>query len=216
MVCALPPERFLAGDGGCGQPLADVALRLAEPHGAIAVHCGRLSLGWMDGGRLRPLPGPGEGWWRSGDAGELGPTGLSVLGRLDGAIHSGGETVFPEVLEERLLAAAAAAGLPLEAVLLLPEPDPEWGERLVALVRTVGAAHGVVPPLEPLVALTAHWLPAERPGRWVLCPELVPTAAGKWRRERWRSWIREHAASPRGGFRAAESHPPGRRLPASG
>ena len=45
---------------------------------------------------------------------------------------SGGETVFPEQLEARLL----ASDLPLEAVLLLGIPDTDWGERLVGLVRS--------------------------------------------------------------------------------
>ena len=215
MVCALPPQDFLAGVGGCGQPLVDVALQI-EPHtGAIAVRCGRLSPGWLERGELRPLPGcrpqasgvvdsdgwlsrgsGRSGWWRSGDAGQLGPQGLTVFGRLDGAIHSGGETVFPEVLEERLLAAARAAGLPLAAALLLPVADPEWGQRLVALVRLQeGAAGG--PGLDELsgqrlasvAALTRAWPPAERPRRWLVCPELAPASHGKWQRGHWRQWL---------------------------
>ena len=58
------------------------------------------------------------GWWRSGDRARLRP-GLQILGRLDTAMHSGGETVFPEQLEQRLQAAARAAGLAVDAVLLL-------------------------------------------------------------------------------------------------
>jgi len=36
MVAALPPERFLAGEPGCGDPLMDVELRLATD-GALIV-----------------------------------------------------------------------------------------------------------------------------------------------------------------------------------
>ncbi|MFO7627938.1 MAG: o-succinylbenzoate--CoA ligase, partial [Prochlorococcaceae cyanobacterium] len=219
MVCALPPDRFLAGDGGCGQPLADVALRLEEPHAAIAVRSGRLSPGWLENGVLQPLP-QREGWWVSGDAGALAPAGLSVLGRLDGAIHSGGETVFPELLEARLLGAAAAAGLPIEAVLLLAEPHPVWGERLVALVRGSQPEGGVVDSperlLAALAALTAHWLPAERPSRWLLCAELAPTPEGKFQRGEWQRWLLGQAGSPSGGVRAAERPSPGLKPPASG
>jgi len=252
MVAALAPERFLAGQEGCGFALADVELRVArvapaalehsrdpagaaaaqgrhldppaaaalerrlgrqvspaperrldprgaaalelslEPEGsaALEVRTARLSPGWMEAGRLCPLPCDGEGWWRSGDAARFEEGGLSVLGRLDGALHSGGETVFPEILEARLLAAAAVADLPLEAVLLLGIPDAEWGERLVGLVRPRAGADAAV-LISALAAITAHWWPAERPRRWEPCPSLAPTAAGKWERARWRQWLQE-------------------------
>jgi len=192
MVTALPPARFLAGAGGCGGPLADVALRIG-PGGALEVRTARLSPGWLEGGQLQPLAAGEGGWWRSGDAATLASDGsLHLLGRLDGALLSGGETVFPEVLEARLLEEAAAAGLPLGAVLLLGEEDPAWGQRLVALVRPgPGQATDPVRLLADLAALVARWPPAERPRHWRLCPSLAPTAAGKWERSRWRRWWAE-------------------------
>ena len=188
MVCALPPQRFLEGAAGCGEPLADVALRLDGATGAVEVRCGRLSPGRLEAGRLLPLPLQPGGWWRSGDAGRLGPEGLEVLGRLDGALLSGGETVFPERLEERLQGQASRAGAGLEALLLLARPDPEWGEHLVALVRPRQGGDGAA-LLGVLQALTATWPPAERPRHWHLCPSLAPTAAGKWERGRWQRWL---------------------------
>jgi O-succinylbenzoic acid--CoA ligase len=200
MVCALPPDQFLTGSGGCGHPLVDVELRLERGSGAIAVRTHRLSPGWLEQGELRPLPGCGpadSGWWRSGDAGRMESAGLTVLGRLDGAIHSGAETVFPEVLEERLMTAAQAAGLPLEAVLLLAAPDPEWGERLVALVRPApGGCGSGEALLDGLAALSGAWRPAERPCRWVLCPELAVTGQGKWRRRDWQPWLQAQGDRP--------------------
>ncbi len=191
MVCALPPRRFLAEDPpplGCGFPLEDVELRLDPETGAVQLRTARLSPGWLDGARLRPLPRTAEGWWTSGDAGLLTPGGLVISGRLDGAISSGGETVFPEQLEERLRRAAAERGLPLAEVLLLGVEEPPWGQRLVALVRGHSPADwarlkGALPEL------TAGWRAAERPRRWCLCPELAPTAAGKWQRGRWQAWL---------------------------
>ena len=188
MVCALPPQRFLAGAAGCGEPLGDVALRLDGATGAVEVRCGRLSPGRLEAGRLRPLPLQPGGWWRSGDAGRLGAEGLEVLGRLDGALHSGGETVFPERLEERLQEQASRAGAGLEALLLLARPDPEWGEHLVALVRPLHRDDGQE-LLVALQAITAAWPHAERPRHWHLCPSLAPTATGKWARGRWQRWL---------------------------
>jgi O-succinylbenzoic acid--CoA ligase len=197
MVCALPPERFLAGESGCGQPLADVQLRLAAPGGADAacaaqapleVATDRLSPGWLQQGQLVPVPRSPDGWWRSGDAARLGPEGLEILGRLDGAIHSGGETVFPEQIEQRLGALIEAQALPVAALLLLGESDARWGQRLVALVRLQGAADGPS-VLAALARLARQLPPAERPGRWLLCHTLEPTATGKWQRQRWQQWL---------------------------
>ena len=189
MVTALPPERFLAGESGCGSALGDVELRL-DPTGssALEVRTDRLCPGWLEAGQLRPLPRDGEGWWRSGDAARLAAGGLNLLGRLDGALQSGAETVFPEELEGRLAAAAQGRGLPLEAVLLLGQPELEWGERLLALVRPQPGADGA-DLIRALEEITATWRPADRPRRWRLCGELAPNAAGKWERSRWRRWF---------------------------
>jgi o-succinylbenzoate---CoA ligase len=196
MVCALPPQRFLAAtpgstpgsSTGCGDPLDDVALRIDPATAALEVRTQRLSPGWLEAGRLQPLPLAPGGWWRSGDGGRLGPAGLELLGRLDGAILSGGETVFPEQIEARLRAEAAGSGLALEAVLLLAEADPEWGERLVALVRARPGADGDA-LLQALQGLVAGWPAAERPRSWRLCAALAPDAAGKWQRADWRDWL---------------------------
>ena len=190
MVCALAPERFLAGSAGCGLPLTDVQVRLGAEQ-AVEVRCERLSPGWLEGGRLYPLPRTADGWWRSGDAGRLGPAGLELLGRLDGAIHSGGETVFPELLEQRLGGLAQAAGLPLQALLLLPIDDPDWGQRLVALVRPSSVQQGWGELQLALQQICDSWAPAERPCRWLHCPELAPAELGKWQRNRWRAWVDE-------------------------
>ena len=109
MVAALPPDRFLAGEPGCGDPLVDVELRLASD-GALLVRTDRLALGrWRaDQPEQWEKLTDADGWWRSGDRANLTP-GLQIAGRIDGAIHSGGETVFPEQLEQRLMAALQAA-----------------------------------------------------------------------------------------------------------
>ncbi|NDG24191.1 MAG: o-succinylbenzoate--CoA ligase, partial [Synechococcaceae bacterium WBB_10_009] len=187
MVAALPPQRFLAGEAGCGQALPHAQLRLQPGSDALEITATSLALGTLAAGRLQPLPQQG-GWWCSGDRAALGPAGLTVLGRLDGAIQSGGETVFPEQVEQRLLALAAAAQLPLAELLLLPQPDALWGERLVALVRPHSGA-APEPLMAALSALAAQLPPSQRPLRWCHCPDLERTAAGKWQRQRWRAWL---------------------------
>lgn len=205
MVCALEPARFLAGDPGVGRPLGHAELAIAPGAGAVRIRAASLAAGCWSAGRLQPLPLQ-AGWWSSGDRGRLGPAGLELLGRLDGAISSGGETVFPEQVEVRLRELAEQAGLPLRDLLLLAEPDPLWGERLVGLYRPAAAitvaaraaAAGAGPPPAPedlpdladrLRQLALQLPPSQRPRRWLACPELAPSALGKWQRGRWRAWL---------------------------
>jgi o-succinylbenzoate---CoA ligase len=210
MVCALPPERFLAGDGGCGPALGDVRVRIAPGTGAVELACGRLSPGWLVAGELQPLPRAADGWWGSGDAGRLLPAGLQVLGRLDGALHSGGETVFPEQLEQRLLLAARREALPLRWVLLLARDDPQWGQRLEALACPDAGACGASQEsllLSRLAGICAPWAAAERPRRWHLCPELAPSPLGKWQRGRWQAWLDRLEAQGHSSGTGGDVHP---------
>ena len=193
MVTALAPARFLAGESGCGTALPHAQLRIDPASGAVQVRAASLALGEHAAGRFQPLP-LDEGWWSSGDLGRWGGAGgLELLGRCDGAINSGGETVFPEQVELRLMAAAREAGLPLRHLLLLAEPDPLWGERLVALVRAERSAPHTPDAalIPPLAALAAALPPSQRPKRWLACPELAPSPLGKWQRGRWRDWLQQ-------------------------
>ena len=165
-------------------------MRLGE-QGAIELRTPRLSPGWLQDGALVPFAGPSL-WWRSGDGGRLTDQGLEVLGRLDGAINSGGDTVFPEQVEQRLLDLAAAAGLPLAALLVLGEPDPLWGERLVGLFRPLAGAGdpaAIAQLAASLQSLARQLPPSQRPQRWLACPELAPSELGKWQRGQWRLWL---------------------------
>ena len=184
MVAVQTPERFLAGQSGCGIALNDVELRL-DADQALLVRTPRLAVGrWSAGDplRLQALTDV-QGWWRSGDAASLDPE-LTVLGRRDGALQTGGETVFPEQLEARLQLNMMIVKLAPIPVLLLSEPDPEWGERLVALVGTTDMAL-----IGSLQQMTSSWLRHERPKRWLQCPGLSRNAMGKWERLRWRQWL---------------------------
>ena len=195
MVMALPPQRFLAGAEGCGPALPHVQLRLDASSGALQIKAASLAMGMLQQGELQPLP-LDQGWWSSGDRAELGAEGWQLLGRLDGAIHSGGETVFPEQVEQRLLEMARAQGLPVVELLLLPEVDPLWGERLVGLMKPaagIGAADAALWQSLQTLALTLP--PSQRPRRWLLCAELLRNPLGKWERQLWRQWLQSQPAS---------------------
>ena len=195
MVMALPPQSFLAGAEGCGPALPHVQLRLDASSGALQIKAASLAMGMLQQGELQPLP-LDQGWWSSGDQAELGAEGWQLLGRLDGAIQSGGETVFPEQVEQRLLELARAQGLPVVELLVLPEADPLWGERLVGLVKPaagIGAADAAL--WQSLQTLAFTLPPSQRPRRWLLCAELQRNPLGKWERQLWRQWLQSQPAS---------------------
>ena len=75
-------------------------------------------------------PKDGEGWFATGDAGTLDEHGvLSVAGRIGDVINTGGEKVWPGVVEDALRAAPGVADVGVAR-----RPDEEWGERVVAFV----------------------------------------------------------------------------------
>jgi O-succinylbenzoic acid--CoA ligase len=185
MVMALAPQRFLAGVDGCGVALPHVQLRLEPGSGALQVKAASLALGSFQLGVLEPLAKT-KGWWSSGDRAEWVAESWQLLGRLDGAIQSGAETVFPEQVEQRLMELARAQSLPVQELLLLPEPDVIWGERLSALVKpALGMGIDVAGVLQHLQALALSLPPSQRPRRWLYCPELERNSLGKWERQRW-------------------------------
>ncbi|MGH2707025.1 MAG: class I adenylate-forming enzyme family protein, partial [Actinomycetota bacterium] len=101
-----------------------------------------------------------EGWFHTADLGEIDADGrLRVLGRRDGLILTGAELVAPLEVEAVLREHPQVA-----RVRVMAAPDPEWGERVVAMV--VPAA-GVDPPdLQSLRSfalerLAAHKVPRE-------------------------------------------------------
>lgn len=82
------------------------------------------------------------------DLGRLDDGILTVLGRSDDIIVSGGENVSPHALEAGLLPVWQKHGI--AEALVTWVPDVEWGKRIVVLVRTDTSA-GVDLPTDPNV-----------------------------------------------------------------
>jgi O-succinylbenzoic acid--CoA ligase len=101
--------------------------------GEILVRGATLFAGYVeDGTPDRPVDS--DGWFHTGDLGELDENGfLRVLGRKDNMFVSGGENIQPEEIEEAL---SALSGV--EAAVVVPVDDPEFGQRPVAFVRMEG------------------------------------------------------------------------------
>jgi O-succinylbenzoic acid--CoA ligase len=101
--------------------------------GEILVRGKTLFKGYVSEGKTT-LPVDNEGWFRTGDVGELNGEGyLAFLGRKDNMFISGGENIHPETIERQLCLVPRIA----EAV-VVPIEDNEFGFRPVAFVKTLG------------------------------------------------------------------------------
>ncbi|SSC22867.1 AMP-dependent synthetase/ligase, partial [Klenkia terrae] len=145
--------------GGCvydGVPLDGVAVRVTG-HG-VELAGPQLALGY----RLDPVATAaafsndtdtdGRRWFRTQDVGTLDGVRLTVHGRLDDVVVTGGVNVSPQAVEAALRAHPAVA----DAV-VAGRPDPEWGARVVAAVVP---APGAVPELVTLRSWVAERLGA--------------------------------------------------------
>lgn len=158
--------------GTVGRPLPGVELRLA-PDGAVEVRGPNLFTGYWgrdgDTGSAFTV----DGWFRTGDVGELDQAGyLRLVGRASDLVISGGFNVYPHEVEEVL---RSVPGVDDAAVVGVP--DPEWGEVVTAfVVGDVGS--------DALERAAAEQLsPYKRPRRWHRVDSLPRNAMGKVRRD---------------------------------
>jgi o-succinylbenzoate---CoA ligase len=119
-----------------------------------------------------------DGWLRTSDLGAVdAETGrLTVWGRADDVIVSGGEKVWPDAVEELLRTDPW-----VDAVAVIGRPDAEWGQRVVAVV--VPSDPSRPPRLDDLRRLVKEHLPAPCAPRELELAESLPrTSLGKVRR----------------------------------
>ena len=150
--------------GGCvydGVPLDGVRLRIDD---AAADGVGRISVGGAtlaNGYRNPPEPDPfaEPGWFATDDLGSLDDAGrLTVLGRADDAISTGGLTVLPGPVEAALAAHPAVAECAVFGI-----DDDRLGQRVAAaVVVRPGAPDPTLTELRDLVAGTLERTAAPR------------------------------------------------------
>jgi O-succinylbenzoic acid--CoA ligase len=75
----------------------------------------------------------GARWFRTSDLGRLDDGRLTILGRADDVILTGGVNVAPAAVEDAITEHLAALGRPGE-VCVVGVPDAEWGQAVVAVV----------------------------------------------------------------------------------
>ncbi len=160
--------------GGCvydGLPLDGVGLAIAAD-GRVRLAGPTLFDGYLDD----PAATAGalvDGWFHTSDAGRIDEDGrLHVLGRLDDMVVSGGVNVPAGAVAARLREHPGVASAEVVGV-----PDPEWGQRVVAVLSLVG--------VDTMELETARdWVGERHPRAWapreiVVVPALPMLTNGK-------------------------------------
>jgi O-succinylbenzoic acid--CoA ligase len=156
--------------GGCvydGLPLDGVGLALAAD-GRVRISGPTLFSGYLDDEEATRAALV-DGWFVTSDAGRLDEDGrLSVLGRVDDMVVSGGVNVPAAAVAARLREHPAVTAAEVVGV-----PDAEWGNRVVAVVE--GALS---------LADARDWVAVRHPRAWaprevVVVPTLPMLANGK-------------------------------------
>ncbi|QIM17305.1 AMP-binding protein [Leucobacter insecticola] len=130
--------------GGCvydGVEIGDTRVRIRG--GEVQLAGSTLALGYVDAPEaiadrfIEECGRDGEmtRWYRTGDAGELLGGMLTVTGRLDRVLVSGGVNVSLDRIEE-----VAREQRGWESAIALATPHPEWGQRPTLVIETVADA----------------------------------------------------------------------------
>ena len=157
---------------GMTETLSHIALRLlgTAPHYTCLPG---VSVTLDQGALVIDAPHRGVHTLRTTDAAVVhSPSSFTWLGRLDGAILSGGKKILPESIDQAIAAAYPEHPTGFAGSV----PDPEWGEALVWYSIPLSDAERNL--LLQAFQTLASW---QRPKR-ILEGELPLTASGKWRR----------------------------------
>jgi long-chain acyl-CoA synthetase len=113
------------------------------------------------------------GWLHTGDVGVLDEDGfLTLKDRSKDLIISGGANIYPREVEEVLLREPGVA-----EVSVVGEPDPDWGENVVAFIVPVGDT--AIEPASLDALCLDHLARFKRPRRYVFIDSLPKNNYGK-------------------------------------
>jgi o-succinylbenzoate---CoA ligase len=176
--------------GGCvydGVPLDGMQVRLTD--GLVEIAGPTLFSGYLGQPELTAAVAAG-GWFRTSDLGCWQADGrLTVRGRADEVINTGGEKVVPGEVEAVLGTAPGVAD-----VVVMGLPDPDWGEAVTAFV--IPAEPGDPPGLGRLRSYVRQALSVYAvPKRVVVVPEFPLLPSGKPDRAALRELAQRHAVT---------------------
>ena len=154
-----------------GMPLDNVEAKIVE--GEIHLRCPMLMRAYRDDQAMIP----NDGWYSTGDMGAINDRGtISVYGRKTDMIITGGENVWPSVVENSLTSHSV-----VKEVVVRGAPDTAWGQRVVAYVvlnDSLGASNAAL--LSNLREHVRQTLPAFcAPQQVIVLSQIPRTSLGK-------------------------------------
>ncbi|MGE0520911.1 MAG: o-succinylbenzoate--CoA ligase [Candidatus Binatia bacterium] len=176
-IATLSPGDVASRPGSVGRPLPGLELRItcdgaavpAGEIGEIEVRGANISPGTLDGGRFTAT----AAWLATGDLGSVDADGcLTVIGRADDVIITGGENVHPREVEVALESHPAVAESCVFGL-----PDARWGECVAAAVRP--RAGGQLDTAELIAHVRTLLASFKVPRRLAIAADFPRTAAGK-------------------------------------
>jgi acyl-CoA synthetase (AMP-forming)/AMP-acid ligase II len=185
---------YLSTEGGCAagivsdqagpaRAIAGAEVRVVEPGGPpdaelpageigeLALRAPSIAVGyWRDPDRQRARFV--DGWWLTGDLGKIAADGVTLVGRTDHVINSGGVKIHAEEVEQALMRHPMVRQAGVVGV-----ADPVWGQRVEAFVV---AEAGAQPEQILDWCRSENALPAVKlPKRLVLVDRLPTGPTGK-------------------------------------
>ena len=153
-----------------GEPLSNVEIKIEE--GEIYLRCPMLTCGYRNDQTLSLK----DGWYATGDMGEINNGKLSVHGRKTDMIITGGENVWPSAVE-----ASLSSHPMINQVVVRGTPDTNWGQRVVAYVVLNGSLNTSEESLlSNLREHVKHTLPAFcAPQQLIVLNQIPRTSLGK-------------------------------------
>ncbi len=190
----LRPDDLPAHAGTVGRPNVDKQVRVVEAdrsrrvepdetvavgeHGEVIV-AGETRFDYYYGDMEATDTALVDGWFYTGDIGVIDEDGyLTVTGRADDLVNTGGELVSPVEVEEALESHES-----VDAAVVVGEPDDEWGEIVAAYLV---ADDVTTADLDAYCREHDGLADFKRPRSWTFVDELARTATGKKQRYRYR------------------------------
>lgn len=172
MVTSLKPKEFLMGFENVGEILPDTKIRI-NAQGLIEINSARIGIEIIDSSKTENFKNK-NGWWQTGDLGEINQINnslyLNFLGRSDNAFNSGGEIVFPKVIESRLNDFIRKENIPINKFNISKLSDKLWGNKIKIIVEYKEHTNqkNIENSLNLLKKFSQSWPKHEKPEKWII------------------------------------------------
>jgi len=172
MVTSLKPKEFLMGFENVGEILPDTKISINEK-GLIEIKSDRIGIEIIDSSKTVNFKNK-NGWWQTGDLGEINQINdslyLNFHGRNDNAFNSGGEIIFPEVIESRLNDFIIKKNIPIDKLNISNIADKLWGNKIKVIIefRELTNLKNIENSLNLLKKFCQSWPKHEKPEKWII------------------------------------------------